>query len=333
MQVEFTPAGIFLPDIGLWMDSTEDCECNWISHGHSDHARGRHGRAFGTAETLRIYRTRLGGAPAEPPVCCPVEFGHPWEWNGARLTAFPAAHIVGAAQLLVEFAGERLVYTGDIKLALPICGRATQVVPCDRLIVESTFGLPVYRFLTAEQARIRIVSFAVECLESKLSPVFIGYPLGRGQEIVHVLCEAGLPVAVHGSIARFIPIYQEAGYGFSGWEPYQSKLTTGKALVVVPGFRNVLEASGKSYRLAYVSGWAALDNARARVGAEELIPYSDHGDFEELLSLVEATGARHVDVVHGYTAIFAQILRQRGIQATAPRDAGSRAQSEELPEG
>jgi hypothetical protein len=137
---------------------------------------------------------------------------------------------------------------------------------------------------------------------------------------------------VHGHIARMIPIYEAAGYSFPGWTPYSANATNGKALVVVPNFRAFIEASGKNTRLAYVSGWAALGNARARVGAEELIPYSDHGDFEELLAIVDGTGAREVDVVHGYAEQFAHILNLRGIEARAPRAAAAR-KDEEVPEG
>jgi len=330
MDVRFLPHGIFLPQLDLWLDPTEDCATAWVSHGHSDHARGCHGRVYATSDTLRIYRSRL---PESTPEAHPVEFGAAWKLGPAQLTAYPASHIVGAAQLLIELEGERLLYTGDIKLRAPLCGRETQVVACDRLIIESTFGLPIYRFLAREAARDRMVSFARGTLESGGIPAFIGYSLGRGQEILHVLCEAGIPTAVHGSIARFIPIYEAAGYAFNGWTPYQSNDTAGKALVTVPSFRNILEASGKRYRIAYVSGWATLDNARARAGAEELIPYSDHADFEELLALVDATGAREVDVVHGYTELFAHILRERGIEARAPREASARATSEEVPEG
>lgn len=313
MRVDFTDHGYYLPEIDLWLDCTEDCGTNWISHGHSDHARGLHSRVFSTPETAQVYRMRVPEADeafnTEP---------LPEQHNGARLTAFPASHIVGAAQLLVEYRGERLVYTGDIKLRPPICGATTEIVPCDRLIIESTFGLPIYKFLDREQARIRIVEAAAQALDEGLSPVFIGYPLGRGQEIAHVLCEAGISTAVHGSIARFIPLYERAGYAFPGWRPYASGDTEGRALVVTPDFRNVLEASGKTIRIVYVSGWAALDNARARTGADELIPYSDHADFAELLEMVERSGAREVDVVHGYTEPFAKILRARGLDARAP---------------
>ena len=258
----------------------------------------------------------------------PLDFGQSLEWNGARLTAFPASHILGAAQLLVEYRAQRLVYTGDIKLRQPLCGETTTPVPCDQLIIESTFGLPIYRLLSREDAVRRIVGFAQACLTAELIPAFIGYPLGRGQEIVHILCQAGIPTGVHGAIAKFLPVYEEHGYSFPGWEPYNAKATSGKALVVVPAHGSALEASGKNIRQAYVSGWAALDNARTRSGAPELIPYSDHADFDELLTLVARSGARHIDVVHGYTAPFAHILRTRGYSAAAPQRASERTNIE-----
>ena len=234
----------------------------------------------------------------------------------------PAGHILGAAQLLIEYGQERVVYTGDIKLRAPLCGAATEIVQCDRLIIECTFGLPIYHFLDQDEAAGRMVAFARECLDEGVSPVFYGYALGRGQEIAHVLCRAGIPVAVHGAVARFIPFYERAGYAFDGWQPYDAKRARGgggggQALVVTPGMRNVLEAAGKNFRVAYVSGWAGLANARARAGAEELIPYSDHGDFGELVQMIERSGASRVDLVHGYTEPFARILRHRGISAYA----------------
>jgi Cft2 family RNA processing exonuclease len=230
----------------------------------------------------------------------------------------------------VEYEGERLVYTGDIKRRPPICGVETQITPCDRLIIESTFGLPIFRFLSRDEAVERILAFARECLEGGITPVFVGYPLGRGQEAAYVLCQAGIPTAIHGAIARMIPAYEESGFTFPGWMPYDARQTGGKALVVVPGFRATLEASGKNMRVAYMSGWAALDNARNRAGAEELIPYSDHAGFDELLELVTESGAKEVDVVHGYTEAFARILNQRGIRARAPRAAAARDQVDEV---
>ncbi len=324
-QVEFTAEGIHIPEIRLWLDPAADSDAAWISHAHSDHACGQHNTIIATPETIDLYRMRFEN---HEPFCYPLAYGQTMEWQGARLTAYPAGHILGSAQLLIEREGERVLYTGDLKLRPPLCGATTEPVRCDRLILESTFGLPVFHFLDREAARERITVFARECMEESVTPVFVAHPLGRGQEVLHALCEAGIPTAVHGAIAAYLPVYESRGFRFPGWTPYENLALDGQALVTVHGFRRVLEASGKNFRIAYVSGWAALDNARARSGAEELIPYSDHADFDELLELVKASGAREVDVVHGYAEPFARILRQRGVAARAetapfPRGGGA----------
>jgi Cft2 family RNA processing exonuclease len=329
VQVSFRESGIYLPEIDLWLDNTEPCSATWISHGHSDHARGCHGQVIGTPATLEFYGMRLYREPGDPePKRRELPYGESIDWNGSRLTAFPAAHILGAAQLLIEFQQERLVYTGDIKLRPPMCAASTQIAECDHLIIESTFGLPIFRLLSREEGAKRIVQFANECLAEGIVPVFVGYALGRGQEVVHVLTEAGIPTGVHGAIARFIPAYEQYGFTFPGWEPYDPRFVDGKALVVVPSHGLALTAARKKVRLAYVSGWAALDNARNRSGAEKLIPYSDHADFDELLSIVVESRASRVDVVHGFTAPFAHILNLRGIAAAAPPRAATRTESE-----
>lgn len=317
MEVAYRPEGIYLPEIDLWLDPRETVEHAWISHGHSDHARGRHARILATEDTLRFYRMRWPEEPGVAQSLQALNYGESVEHRGARLTAYPAGHILGAAQLAIEYRGERLVYTGDLKLRPPLCGTATEPVRCHRLILEATFGLPIYHFLDREAARARIAEFARATLADGGIPVFLGYALGRGQEIAQVLGEAGVPYRVHGAIAKFLPAYAARGYAFGEWSPYESRAGGGAALVVTPGLRRHLEATGRDFRVAYVSGWAALANARARAGAEELIPYSDHADFAELLELAAAAEAERVDLVHGYTEPLARILRARGYDAHA----------------
>jgi len=320
MRIEFSGDGIYLPDLDLWLDPRRECRRAWISHAHRDHAGAVHREVFATAETLEFYRLRHEGA-LENSALHAVPYGQARELAGARLTAYPAAHILGAAQLLIEWRGERLLYTGDIKLRSPICGRSTELVRADRLIIESTFGLPVFHFLDRQQARDRIVSFARQCLEENRVPVFLGHELGRGQEIAHVLGQAGVPIQVHPAIARYLPAYAAAGFPTPGWSVYEGEVAAGAALILPPRLRSSLPSGSRRLRVAYVSGWAALDNARARTGAEELIPYSDHADFDELMAIVEAVGAHEVDVVHGYTDAFARILTLRGWLARAPQQA------------
>lgn len=316
MRIDFTARGLYLPDLDLWLDPTTDCRRAWISHAHRDHAAGVHRHVYATPETIELYLLRYREAPQTE--FHPVAYGCSWSLEGARLTAYPAAHILGAAQLLIEWRGERMLYTGDIKLRPPWCGRQTELVRADRLVMESTFGLPVFHFCSREEARERVVGFARECLAEGLIPVFLTHELGRGQELTYVLCQAGVPTAVAPAVARFLPVYAAAGFSAPGWTEWQGAPPPGHACVAPTHAGRSGWAADSSVRIAYVSGWAALDNARARTGAEELIPYSDHADFEELLELVEAVGAREIDVVHGYAEALARILTLRGRLARAP---------------
>lgn len=320
--------GIYLPELDLWLDPQVAKPAAWISHAHSDHARGLHAQVLATPETLHLYRVRWPADPAKPQTLQALAYGQPFEFRGALLTAFPAGHIRGAAQLLVEHHGHCLVYTGDIKLREPLCGATAQIPECDTLIIESTFGLPIYRFLEHEAARDAIVRFAQHCLATNATPVFLGYALGRGQEIAQALGQAGIPIMLHGAIARMTTAYEELGVAIPGWRAYERAQTKGHALVWLPG--NALPPDLRNARVAAVSGWASLHNARARYDAEELIPYSDHADFGELEAIVRASRARRVYTTHGYVAPLARLLQERlGVEASPLHSLAARAETEE----
>jgi Cft2 family RNA processing exonuclease len=72
-----------------------------------------------------------------------------------------------------------------------------------------------------------------------------------------------------------------------------------------------------SRRTAVVSGWALDRGAVYRYGCDAAFPLSDHADFSELLNFVERVGPRRVLTVHGFADEFAQMLRSRGIEASA----------------
>lgn len=326
MDVAYRQQGIHLPALDLWLDPGEGTFATaFLSHAHADHLGATLARVFCTPVTSELFALR-GGERTERRA---VGWGEPFEHAGARLTLFPAGHILGAAQLLVEHAGERLVYTGDLKLEPPMLADAAAIVPCDHLVIESTFGLPIFRFLSADAARDRLVAHARTTLEAGNIPIFLGYPLGRGQEIVDALSEAGVPVSLHGALAKYVEIYRRHTGRRLAFEPYERGAIAGHAVVGPTAFGRQLAAAVPKSRVAAVSGWALLDNARARYGADTLVPYSDHASFPELLRYVEGSGARRIDVVHGHAEPFAAILRSRGFDARAPRDAAAPVDAEE----
>jgi putative mRNA 3-end processing factor len=125
--------------------------------------------------------------------------------------------------------------------------------------------------------------------------------------------------------------------------PRARRVGDGRALVIAPP--SVLGGSwlrlfGET-SVAVASGWMLLRGIRRRRGADRGFVVSDHADFPGLVAAVEASRARRVLVTHGFTDVFARVLRDRGLDATvlptrflgeaAPDDAAPEDATEETP--
>ena len=81
-------------------------------------------------ETLAIMALRYG-VDAEASHNQAFAYGDGFERGGVRFSFHPAGHVLGSAQILMEYRGERIVVTGDYKRrADPTCA-PFEVVPCD----------------------------------------------------------------------------------------------------------------------------------------------------------------------------------------------------------
>src|SRR5690606_38919842 len=102
-------------------------------------------------------------------------FKEPVEVGGAQVSLFPAGHILGSSQVLVEHEGKRLLYSGDFKLREGLSAEAIEVPTADILIMETTFGLPRYRFPDCEEVMEQIIAFCRRALEDGCTPVLFCY--------------------------------------------------------------------------------------------------------------------------------------------------------------
>jgi putative mRNA 3-end processing factor len=66
---------------------------------------------------------------------------------------------------------------------------------------------------------------------------------------------------------------------------------------------------------AIASGWMAIRGTRRRKAVDRGFVISDHADWPGLLDAISATGAEAVWATHGYTAVLARWLRDRGLNA------------------
>jgi DNA ligase-1 len=305
--------GIHLPRQNLWLDPWDPKRFAFISHAHSDHI-APHEEIIVSERTSRLLQHRMPGHRTEHV----LPFGEKRIVHGLDLMLLPAGHIFGSAQCFLSAGDETLLYTGDLKLRPGQSAEHAQWLHADTLIMETTFGLPRYRFPPTEQVIDEIVAFCRETIEADQVPVLLGYSLGKAQEILCSLDGAGLTPMLHGSVYRMTRIYEEFGQSFCKYVRYNSNDVAGKVLICPPSANRSQMLRGiPQRRVAMISGWAVDPNAIYRYRVDAAFALSDHADYDDLIRYVELVQPQRVLTLHGFAGEFASDLRMRGVEAWA----------------
>jgi DNA ligase 1 len=305
--------GVYLPQQDFWLDPWDAKPFAFVSHAHNDHI-APHREVIVSEPTARLMRVRLPGSRIEHP----LPFGEKRSIRCIDVMLIPAGHIFGSAQCLV-FAGEQtLLYTGDFKLRPGRSGEQAEWRHADTLVMETTFGVPRYRFPPAKEVIDQMVAFCGETIEAGEVPVLLGYSLGKAQEILCALEGAGLTPMLHGAVYQMTRIYEQLGQSFCKYVRYNRNDVAGKVLICPPSANRtpMLEKIPRK-RVAIISGWAIDPQAVYRYQVDAAFALSDHADYDDLLRYVELVQPRRVLTLHGFAAAFASDLRARGLEAWA----------------
>jgi DNA ligase-1 len=306
---------LHLPEAGLWLDPRRAKPLAFVSHAHADHV-ARHARILASPVTAALLRSRYN-IPADR--IASHAFGEPFAIGGFEAMLLPAGHIPGSAMLHLTRAkdGTTLLYTGDFKLR---AGRTTETAaprPADILIMETTFGLPRYRFPATAIVEERIVDFVNNTLASGDTPVLLGYSLGKAQEAYAILSAHGIPALLYPTAAEMTrTCIAEGAPGLPEPSLFEGEVPAGHAVIAPPHARKTkLLASLAKQRTAMLSGWALQPAARFRYQVDAMIPLSDHADHPELLECIRLVRPRRILTVHGFAKEFATELRSLGLDA------------------
>jgi putative mRNA 3-end processing factor len=288
-----------------------------ITHAHGDHARGGSDAYLGAREGDRVMRTRLGaGATMRF-----VDYGEAVDLHGVRVSLHPAGHILGSAQVRIEHAGEVCVVSGDYKTEPDMTCTPFEAIRCHTFVTESTFGLPIYRWLPEARALSDIRDWWRANVESGRASVLFAYALGKAQRVLAGLRDAEIgPIYTHGAIERLNRDYRDSGVAIAS-TTYASGLPRGhdfsNGLIIAPpsaGGSLWLRRFG-AISTGFASGWMRIRGARRRRALDRGFVLSDHADWPSLLAAISATGAHCVWVTHGYREPLVRWLTEHGVQA------------------
>ncbi|MEM9929512.1 MAG: ligase-associated DNA damage response exonuclease [Bacteroidota bacterium] len=315
MLLEFTDRGLYCPQADVYIDPWRPVPRALITHGHSDHSRWGHQHYLCTTTAAPVIRYRLGDINLST-----IDYGETIMHNGVQFSFHPAGHILGSAQIRLEYKGEVWVVSGDYKLQNDGLAEAFEPIRCHTFITESTFGLPIYQWEPQEQVHQSMNDWWRANQAAGKTSVLYGYALGKAQRILNGLDPSIGPIFTHAAVENTNEIMRHQGVKL----PETIRVTKdtdrqqypGAMVVAVPGaLGSAWLKQFKSPAQGYVSGWMRLRGARRRRAVDRGFILSDHADWPGLNTAIKATGAERIFVTHGYTDIFSKWLREQGYDA------------------
>jgi putative mRNA 3-end processing factor len=316
------PQGLFCEPGGFFIDPLRPVDRAVITHGHSDHARPGHRAVLATPETLGIMRVRMGeGRAGETQQ--PLGYHTPIRLGDVALTFVPAGHVLGAAQVVLEWQGSRAVVSGDYKRQRdPTCA-AFEPVECDVFVTEATFGFPVFRHPPPEHEIAKLLKSLT--LFPERTHVIGAYSLGKSQRVIALLREAGwdAPIYIHGALAALCALYEAEGVRLGDVRPatVAKKEVLRGAIVIAPPAATADRWARRLHDpvIARASGWMRVRQRAKMAGVELPMIISDHADWDDLLRTIAETRAPEIWVTHGSEEALIHALSLRQIRGRALR--------------
>lgn len=312
--IHFTKKGFYCPQADLYIDPWRPVKRAVITHAHADHCRSGHKSYLAHNDSLAAMRYRFG---AKLPVRG-VEFGESITLNGVKISLHPAGHIIGSAQVRLEYKGEVWVISGDYKTKDDGLVPPFEAVSCHSFISECTFGLPVFRWKDQAIIRKEIMDWHRQNIELGQQTILVGYSLGKAQRLLHLLKDFQGGFFAHKAIHQTTKVLRESGIDLPETKPLSNSVKRDELLgniVLVPpaaADSNAIKKLGKS-STGIASGWMALRGMRRRRAVDRGFVLSDHADWTGLNEAIRATGAEQVYLTHGYSEIFNKYLVDEGL--------------------
>lgn len=315
--------GLYVIPGDFYIDPTRVVDTAVITHGHGDHARPGHRRVAATPETLAIMEVRLGKTSKDAPH--PLRFGEKIAIGDVTVWLAQAGHVLGSAQVVLEYRGSRVVVSGDYKRRRdPTCA-GFEPVACDVFITEATFGLPIFRHPDAAGEVAKLLHSLTVFPDR---PHLVGaYSLGKAQRMIALLREAGYdrPIYLHPSLRPLCALYERFGVALGDLRPLVPETgepagaALGGEIVLAPPSSNTGLGAGSSPAPLIVgaSGWMRVRKHTRQRAVELPLVISDHADWDELFQTFRDVGAPEIWVTHGREDAITHHARALGLTARA----------------
>ncbi len=313
-----SPAGLYCPQGDFYVDPWRRVPRAVITHAHADHARTGMDQYLTTEDGHRVLRRRVGNTAHIDT----IPYGTTLTINGVRVSLHPAGHVLGSAQVRIEYRGYVVVISGDYKVLHDATCRPFEPVRCNAFVSECTFGLPVFRWPNPDEVFGQINQWWRQTRDRGETAVIFAYSLGKAQRILKSLDPFIGPIVCHRAVEELNEDYRDTGVTLPETtvpdHRQKSARPEGAIIIAPPAVQDSswLKPFGIC-SMATASGWMMIRGTRRWMSVDRGFVLSDHADWPGLLKAISATGAEKVLVTHGRTGPMVRWLREKGIDSNS----------------
>ena len=302
-------AGLFCVPGNFYLDPKVACYRAVISHAHADHFPRRVGEVHATPATLAL------GPDKEKNKRIPHPFREKFKLEDVEISFFPAGHVPGSSQVLLEYKGQSILYSGDLFWGENKSSEPAEIpaIKPDLLLCESTFGWKPEH----ENAKESIQNLVIA---AGLKPLLIAaYPLGKTQRITLLLNELfpEMPVFLHPlnfSMSRRCAALGYLAGNFKPWRRKEADKSSRFAFIVSPRIFSSYAADYHFYKVM-ATGW---NKKHEWTWMDANLPISDHADANSLKEYIRQIQPGKIVFVHGKPDLLGDFCDSMGISYSVP---------------
>lgn len=315
--ITLTSRGLYCKKGDFYVDPWLPVDRAVLTHAHADHTYRGNKHYLVPAEGERLSRIRLG----DEADISTQPYGESSTLNGVKVSFHPAGHVLGSAQVRIEHRGEVWVISGDYKLMPDATCAPFEPVKCGHFVTEATFGLPIYRWQPTKYIFEEIDEWWRRNQDLGKASVLFAYSLGKSQRIMNGIDRSLGRIFTHGAVERLTQAYREHGVDMPNTTYVGSvedkKAFAGSLVIAPPSAQQAvgwLKRFGK-HATGFASGWMMVRGARRQRAVDRGFVLSDHADWPELMTAINASEAETVYVTHGFSEEVVRFLTENGQNA------------------
>lgn len=290
-----------------------------ITHAHSDHARSGNKKVLAQRSTIEIMKLRYGENGANEYQA--LQYHERLKIKDVQCYLLPAGHILGSAQLVMEFNNARVIVSGDYKRAEDPTCEPFIVENCDVFVTEATFALPVFKHPPIDVEISKLLT-SVNTFPDRCH-LLGAYALGKCQRLIKTLRLMGYdkPLYIHGALKKLCDFYQSEGIDLGDLQmaaDLDLQKSAGTIVLCPPSaLHDRWSRRFAKVLVSMASGWMQIRARAKQKGVELPLIISDHADWLELTTTIKEINPKEIWVTHGREEALVHYLNQQGYKAQA----------------